>query len=104
MAVTSNMEFSKNFCRLVTINELEDQEVIEFFDIVQSVVPTKMVVAYTDDDKVSVDVTAYESRDGRNVYEIVLEDNIDLEEGERISDILMEEFEHDFDFETSMEI
>ena len=98
------MEFSKNFCRLVTINELEDQEVIEFFDIVQSVVPTKMVVAYTDDDKVSVDVTAYESRDGRNVYEIVLEDNIDLEEGERISDILMEEFEHDFDFETSMEI
>jgi len=98
------MEFSKNFCRLISVEELDDSEVAEFFDIVQSVIPTKMVVAYTDDDKVKVNVTAYSSSDNKVIYEIVLDDQVNLDEGERISDMLAEEFDFDFDFETSMEI
>jgi len=98
------MEFSKNFCRLISVEELDDSEVAEFFDIVQSVIPTKMVVAYTDDDKVKANVTAYSSSDNKVIYEIVLDDQVNLDEGERISDMLAEEFDFDFDFETSMEI
>ena len=98
------MDFAKNFCRLITEQELDDSEVMEYFDIVQSIIPTKMVIAYTSNGKVGVDVTAYESKDGKRIYEIVLADQVDLDEGEQISDLLNEEFELDFDFETSMEI
>lgn len=98
------MEFTKHFCRLVTKDELDDSDVILYFDIVQSYAPTKIVTAYTDDERVSIDVIAYESQDGYNIYEIILNDQINLEEGEYISDTLAEEFEFEFEFETSMEI
>ena len=100
-----NMDFVKHFCRLVTNVELNDNEVINFFDVVQSVVPVKLVTAHTDDDnKVSIQVTEYTGTNDTYIYEIVLEEQINLEEGEIISDTLAEEFDSDFDFETSMEI
>ena len=99
------MEFVKHFCRLVTKMDLPDEDVIEYYDIVQSVVPVKMVTAHTDDeDVVSVVVTEYEGEDGLHIYEIVLQEQINLEEGEQISDTLKEELDFDFDFEISMEI
>lgn len=99
------MDFVKHFCRLVTKMDLPDEDVIEYYDIVQSVVPVKMVTAHTEeDDVVSVVVTEYEGEDGLHIYEIVLQEQIDLEEGELISDTLKEELEFDFDFEISMEI
>jgi hypothetical protein len=99
------MDFVKHFCRLVTKMDLPDEDVIEYYDIVQSVVPVKMVTAHTDDeDVVSVVVTEYEGEDGLHIYEIVLQEQINLDEGELISDMLSEELEFDFDFETSMEI
>lgn len=100
-----NMEFTKHFCRLVTETELSDDDVIEFFDIVQSTVPVKLVIGHTDDDeKVNVQVTQYENSEGLHIYEILLKEQVNLDEGEEISDMLMQTFDFDFDFETSMEI
>ena len=99
------MKFVKHFCRIITDHELSDDDVVEYFDIVQSVVPNKLVTAYRGDDKVSVDVMAYTgSTDHQDVYEIILDEQIDIEEGERISDELDEVFEFDFEFEISLEI
>ena len=39
-----------------------------------------------------------------SIYEIVLQEQVDMTEGERISDLLAEAFDVDFDFETSLEI
>lgn len=99
------MEFVKHFCRLVTEVDLPDEDVIEYYDVVQSVVPVKMVTAHTEDeDVVSVVVTEYEGTGGLHIYEIVLHEQINLEEGEQISDMLSEALDVDFEFETSMEI
>jgi hypothetical protein len=99
------MEFVKHFCRLVTELDISDDDVIEYFDIVQSVVPVKMVTAHTEDDgKVEVVVTEYTGDNDLHIYEIILNEQINLEEGELISDMLGQEFDYDFEFETSMEI
>jgi hypothetical protein len=102
------MAFIKHFCRLLTNHELTDEDVIEFYDIVQSIVPTKLVTAYTDNNQevVSVEVIAYtdSSSDTQNVYEIMLTNNMSPEEGDQISQILYNEFDFDFDFEASIEI
>ena len=95
----------RHYCRLVVEHELDDQDVIEYFDIVQSIVPTKLVTAYTESDsKVSITVTAYTGEDDKYIYEILLGDSISLDEGEAISDTVAEEFDFNFDLETSLEI
>ncbi len=102
------MAFIKNFCRLLTNEELDDSDVIEFFDIVQSVVPTKLVTAYTADNKevVSVEVIAYTnpSNNNQTIYEIILADAIEPEEGDSIAQQLNDAFDFDFDFEASIEV
>lgn len=105
------MAFVKHFCRLLTHVELDDEDVITFYDIVQSVVPTKIVTAYSDDsgEQISVEVIAYtdynDSADRLEyLYEIILEQEINLEEGDQISAELDKEFDFDFDFEASVEI
>lgn len=98
------MEFVKHFCRLVTEDNISDEDIIDYFNVVQSVVSVKMVVGHTDNDRVEVQVTEYDSEDGLHIYEILLEEQINLEEGEQISDMLAEELDFDFDFEISMEI
>ena len=93
---------------MLTSSELSDEDVVEFYDIVQSVVPTKLVTAYTSDSNevVSVEVIAYTdpSSDTQNVYEILLTNDISPSEGDQISEILYSEFDFDFDFEASVEI
>ena len=98
--------FVKHLARLITDHELGNDAVAEYFDIVQSHVPAKLVVAYTDDhEMVSAEVTLYSTSEDRTIYEIVLTDQIDVNEGELIADELAEEFgDIDFDFETSLEI
>jgi hypothetical protein len=102
------MAFVKHFCRLLTNHELSDEDVIEFYDIVQSIVPTKLVTAYTNNNQevVSVEVIAYTdpNSDTQNVYEILLTNDISPEEGDQISEIFYDEFDFDFDFEASVEI
>lgn len=102
------MAFVKHFCRLLTHVELDDEDVITFYDIVQSVVPTKVVTAYSDEsgEQISVEVVAYTDPDSatQNVYEIVLEEDLDPADGDQISAELDKEFEFDFDFEASVEI
>lgn len=94
----------KHFCRLITDVELDDDDVIEFYDIVQSVASTKLVTAYSDGDKVSVEITSYTTEDNSFLYEIILNGQLNLDEGEEISDLLDEEFDFDFEFETSLEV
>lgn len=94
----------KNFCRLITEHDIDDDQVITFFDIVQSVAHVKLVTAYTGDDIVSVNVTAYTTEKGESLYEIALQEQLNLDEGEEISDLLDQEFDFDFEFETSLEI
>lgn len=96
-------EFVKDFCRLVTQQQLDHDDVVTFFDVVQSEVAVERIYGHDDGDKYAVEVIEFE-RKGMFVYEIILKDQINLEEGERISDILAEEFDFDFDFETSLEI
>ena len=100
------MNFVKHFCRLITQVELQNDQVMEYFDIVQSISPTKIVKAYSEDgDSISADVTVYSADDNESIYEIVLEDQLNLEEGEAISDELNVELNDiDFEFETSLEI
>jgi len=101
------MEFVKHFCRLITDSQLDDDDVIEFFDAVQSVVSTKMMTAYSadGDQAVSVDVIAYVNNSNQNVYEIILDENIDQDEGDQISQLLAEQLaDIDFDFEASVEV
>ena len=98
------MEFQKYFCRLVTTHELDNDDVAEYYDIVQSIVSTKVVVAYGDDDTVEANVLVYTGQNDSFIYEIVLNENVDLDEGEQISDELTEVFDFDFEFESSLEI
>lgn len=98
------MQFIKYFCRLITEQELDNQDVAEYYDIVQSVVSPKLVIAHTDDDQVEATVMVYEGEDSTYIYEIVLNENVDIDEGETISDELAEAFDFDFEFESSLEI
>ena len=100
------MNFVKHFCRLITQVELDNDQVMEYFDIVQSISPTKIVKAYSEDgESISADVTVYSADDNESIYEIVLEDQLNLEEGHPISDELNAELNDiDFEFETSLEI
>ncbi len=102
------MAFGKHFGRLLTSHELSDEDVIEFYDVVQSVVSTKLVTAYTGDNQevVSVEVIAYTDPDtaSQNVYEILLAGDISPDEGDAISNELLQAFDFDFDFEASIEI
>ena len=102
------MAFIKHFCRLVTNVELSDDDVIEFYDIVQSIVSTKLVTAYTsgNEEVVSVEVIAYTDPDTatQNVYEILLQSDISPDEGDSISNELLNTFDFDFDFEASVEV
>lgn len=101
--------FIKHFVRMLTREELSDEDVIVYFDIVQSVVPTKLLTAYDDEkSKVGIEVMAYTSEDDEGdmfIYEIILEDEIDSVEGDEISDQLFEEFpDIKFTFEASVEV
>ena len=98
------MEFSKYFCRLVTEHELDNDDVAEYYDVVQSIVTPKVVVAHGEDGTVEANVIVYTGQNDTFIYEVVLNENVDLDEGEIISDELAEVFEFDFEFETSMEI
>lgn len=102
------MAFVKHFCRLLTNHELSDEDVIEFYDVVQSIVPTKLVTAYSSENQevVSVEVIAYTDPDSatQNVYEILLQGDISPDEGDEISNELLNVFDFDFDFEASIEI
>ncbi len=94
---------------MLTREELTDEEVILYFDIVQSVVPTKLLVAYDEEKaKVGIEVMAYTSEDDSGdmwIYEIILQDEIDSEEGDTISDELFDEFDDiKFTFEASVEV
>lgn len=102
--------FQKHFVRFNTREELDDYDVIEFFDIVQSVIPTKIVTGVSSDgDKVSVDVLIYSDEDEDGpifIHEVILDSDISEEDGDRISRELIEEFpdQDPFTFEASIEV
>lgn len=101
--------FIKHFVRILTREELSDEDVIVYFDVVQSVVPTKLLTAYDEEKaKVGIEVMAYTSEDNDGdmwIYEIILQDEIDSEEGDEISNELFEEFpDVKFTFEASVEV
>ena len=103
--------FIKHFVRFNTREELDDYDVIEFFDIVQSVVPSKIVTGLDIENKerVEVDVLIYQEEDDDGaifIHEIILDEEITEEEGNNISDQLVEEFpdQDPFTFEASIEV
>ena len=99
------MQVTKHFCRFICAEEMSQSDIIEYFDIVQSIASTKMVVAYDQEgDSIEAQVIVMDAEDGQIIHEILLDGQIDLNEGEQISDLLNEEFDFDFDFETSLEI
>lgn len=101
--------FTKHFARIICRQELDNDDVELFFDIVQSVVSTKIITAYDEDkEEVGVEVIGYTDEDRRGplyVYEVILAEEIDPEEGDEISSMLFEEFDDlKFNFEASIEI
>jgi len=101
--------FYKHFARMLTREELSDQDVMVYYDIVQSVVATKLVKAYDDEKQsVGIEVMAYTSEDEDGdmwIYEIVLDEEIDADEGDAISEQLFDEFDDiQFTFEASVEV
>tara|TARA_B110000503_G_scaffold26585_1_gene41932 strand:+ start:153 stop:464 length:312 start_codon:yes stop_codon:yes gene_type:complete len=103
------MAFIKHFTRMITREELTDDDVIEYFDIVQSVVATKLLTAYDQEkEQVGIEVISYTDEDDQGdlfIYEIVLDEMIVPEEGDEISEILFAEFDDlTFSFEASIEI
>ena len=94
---------------MVVREELPDDDVIEYFDIVQSVVATKLLTAYDEEkEQVGIEVISYtdEDKDGPlYIYEIVLDEEISPQEGDEISKELFDEFpDQVFSFEASIEI
>jgi hypothetical protein len=72
-------------------------------------VATKLITAYDEEkDQVGIDVIGYESEDDAGpiwIYEIVLDEEIDADEGDAISKQLFEEFDDvQFTFEASVEV
>lgn len=101
--------FTKHFARIVTREELDDDDVIEYFDIVQSVVATKLLIAFDDGkEKVGIEVISYTDEDEEGalwIYEIVLDEEITPEEGDEIAEELFDYFDDmKFSFEASIEI
>lgn len=101
--------FTKHFARMVSRQELSTDDVELFFDIVQSVVSTKLITAYDEDkQEVGIEVISYTDEDDDGslyVYEIILAEEIDSQEGDEISSLLFEEFDDfKFTFEASIEI
>lgn len=101
--------FIKHFVRMLTREELSDQDVIVYHDIVQSVVPTKVLTAYDEEKaKIGIEVIAYTSEDDDGdmwIYEIILSEEIDPDEGDEISEMLFKEFDDvQFTFEASIEV
>ena len=89
--------------------ELDIDDVEVFFDVVQSVVETKLITAYDEDkEEVGIEVISYSDEDNDGalfVYEIVLAEQIDPDEGDEISQQLFDEFDDiTFTFEASIEI
>ncbi|MDA8897503.1 hypothetical protein N9I83_00540 [bacterium] len=99
-------KFVKHFARLITDAELSNDDVAEYYDIVESHIPTKVVIAYTDDhEMVSAEVTLYSTTEDRTIYEVVLQEAVDEDEGDAITAELLQVFpDIDFDFESSLEI
>ena len=94
---------------MVVREELPDDDVIEYFDIVQSVVATKLLTAYDEEkEQVGIEVISYtdEDKDGPlYIYEIVLDEENSPDEGDEISKELFNEFpDQVFSFEASIEI
>ena len=87
--------FTKHFVRMLTREELSDEDVMVYHDIVQSVVPTKLLTAYDEEkQQVGIEVIGYTSEDDEGdmwIYEIVLVEEIDAEEGDEISEVLFNE-------------
>lgn len=101
--------FTKHFARMVSRTELTNSDVELFLDIVQSVVSTKLITAYDEDNQeVDIEVISYTDEDDDGdlyVYEIVLAEEIDAEEGDDISQQLFDEFDDiEFTFEASIEL
>jgi len=101
--------FVKHFVRMLTREELSDEDVIVYHDIVQSVVPTKVLTAYDEEKaKIGIEVRAYTSEDDDGdmwIYEIILSEEIDSDEGDEISEMLFKEFDDvQFTFEASIEV
>ena len=69
-------------------------------------IDTKVVIAYTDDhEMVSAEVTLYSTTEDRTIYEVVLQEAVDEDEGDAITAELLQVFpDIDFDFESSLEI
>ena len=81
--------FVKHFVRFNTRQELDDYDVIEFFDIVQSVVPAKVVQAVSvDGNKVSADVLIYDDEDADGPIYIQNNTGNDFWKGNKISAML----------------
>ena len=75
----------------------------------QSVVSTKLITAYDEEkEQVGIEVIGYTSEDSHGpmwIYECVLTEQIDAEEGDEISVALFDEFDDiQFTFEASVEI
>ena len=101
--------FTKHFVRMLTREELFDEDVILYHDIVQSVVPTKVLTAYDEEkEQVGIEVIAYSSEDSEGlmwIYEIVLLEEIHPDEGDEIAEMLFTEFDDvQFTFEASIEV
>lgn len=94
----------KHFVRIVTENEISRDDVVDFFDVVQSVVPTKVFSSFDGSgNRIKAEVVHYESDDVQ-VYEVLTEEDITQEEGTEIAKILAEELKVvDWDFEASTE-
>ena len=90
---------------MLTREELSDEDVMVYYDVVQSVASTKLITAY---DEEKVEVIAYTDDDSKGqmwIYEIVLTSEIDPEEGDEISELLFNEFDDiQFTFEASVEV
>jgi hypothetical protein len=94
---------------MLTREDLTDQDVIVYHDIVQSVVPTKVLTAYDEEkEQVGIEVIGYTGEDSEGlmwIYEIVLLEEINPDEGDEISEMLFTEFDDiQFTFEASIEI
>lgn len=91
----------KKFVRLIVDDQLDFDDVTDFYHIVNDHADSEIATAYTDEgEEVTFHVSEYDAGDSW-IYEVLLQEHITVSQGEDIVADLEDAFDFDFEFEST---